>query len=164
MLNRYEKVLVEELGGSASQDILQEDDEILVEALRRTLGDELDRLGIDPVKVVREMKRRFAKLCPRCKSSDIMKYGKRTTSAGTIQKYRCRKCGKYFSDRTTYFNVEVKKAAAERGVRLRRLGLSLRKIRDLLEEEFGVKISHVTVMYWIREYENSQTSDRASDG
>ncbi|MGM0406290.1 MAG: IS1/IS1595 family N-terminal zinc-binding domain-containing protein [Thermoplasmatota archaeon] len=38
-------------------------------------------------------------ICPHCNSDEhVIKAGLRETQKGTIQRYRCGSCGKYFSD------------------------------------------------------------------
>ncbi|WP_290596960.1 MULTISPECIES: hypothetical protein [unclassified Archaeoglobus] len=57
--DRIQETLVHELCGVFDLDIASEDDDILIEALKRTLGDEVERLKLDLNELVRKLKKEY---------------------------------------------------------------------------------------------------------
>jgi transposase-like protein len=89
------------------------------------------------------------KLCPRCKSPEVVKSGKHKNQKGVTQRYQCKECGTSFSNDGYYrgkHNISLVQYAAV----LYREGYSYEKIQIILKEEFGVPISRVTIGDWIK--------------
>ena len=38
-------------------------------------------------------------MCPKCKSFKVIKHGTRWSKRWVSQRYKCKKCGRYFSDK-----------------------------------------------------------------
>jgi len=48
--------------------------------------------------------------CPDCKSTHVVKLGKRLTRKRAVQKYQCQKCGRNFQDQYSYAQKIAEKA------------------------------------------------------
>jgi transposase-like protein len=44
-------------------------------------------------------------MCPRCKSTDIVKNGFKKLKDKSVQKYRCNKCNKYFTGKEKFHHL-----------------------------------------------------------
>lgn len=67
-----------------------------------------------------------------------------------MQIYKCKSCGKFFSETTTYEKAVFMRRVVQYSFRLRQNGLSFREIKLLIEEAFGIEVSHVTIYNWVR--------------
>lgn len=90
-------------------------------------------------------------LCPRCKSAEAVKCGKRKIRSQAVQIYRCRQCQGFFSDhqmkhRTYRANVILE------GISLYNLGYSLAETRSRLSGRFRVKVPISTLHSWLVKY------------
>jgi transposase-like protein len=90
--------------------------------------------------------------CRYCKSSEVIKYGNRYNKSGKTQIYKCKSCKKIFSDNTTFPKMKHKGEIITIALDLYFKNVSLRGIKDHLRQIYGVKVSHVTILYWIRKY------------
>ncbi len=88
--------------------------------------------------------------CRYCKSTDVIKYGRRRNNGKIVQVFKCKVCGKFFSENTTYEKVKLKELARKVSINLHLSGLSYRAIQRHLEEVYGIKVSHVTVYNWVK--------------
>jgi len=89
--------------------------------------------------------------CKYCKSTNVIKYGKRRDKSKLTQIFLCKSCGRFFSENTTYEKTKLKELAVKISVSLHLSGLSYRAIQRHLEEVYGIRVSHVTVYNWVRE-------------
>ena len=91
--------------------------------------------------------------CRYCGSSNIVKCGTRNNKRkGKIQKYFCKDCKRYFSENTCFSEMKHKGKIITVALDLYCKNVSLRKIAEHLEMVYGVKVSHVTILKWIRKY------------
>jgi len=88
--------------------------------------------------------------CKYCRSTDVIRYGKRKNSSETVQVFKCKVCGRYFSENTTYEKTKLKEFAIKVSVNLHLQGLSYRTIQRHLEEVYGIRVSHVTIYNWVK--------------
>ena len=89
--------------------------------------------------------------CKHCDSANIVKKGFKKLKRGTVQRFRCDDCDRFF---TQNLGFEKKQATPEQittAVDLVFSGLSTRKTARSLEMT-GLKITHVTVFNWAAEY------------
>jgi len=86
--------------------------------------------------------------CKHCKSSRIVKNGKR----GDKQLYLCKACGKQFIDNGCFPRMRTSARAISTALEAYFDGLSLSKIVGLLRRAFGITISRVSVWGWIQKY------------
>ena len=90
--------------------------------------------------------------CPKCGSVDIIRKGVRDTRSGLIQKYMCKSCGAYFSDREGFNGLRHNPIAVIVSLDLYYKKVSLRDISHHLRQVYGIEVSHSTVHRWIARY------------
>ena len=90
--------------------------------------------------------------CRFCLSENIVKYGKRLTKKGLIQRYLCKDCKKKFTENNGFIYSRQKPEIIISSLDLYFKGLSLRKVQDHLKMNYNIEISHVTILNWIRGY------------
>jgi len=91
--------------------------------------------------------------CIFCKSQNFIKKGKRKTqNRGKIQKYLCRECGKYFTQDEGFYRMRYDNKTISMSVDMYLSNLSSRKMRNQLKRHFLNKVSHVTILDWVRKY------------
>lgn len=87
------------------------------------------------------------KLCPRCKSDKILKFGTRTNKSGSKQRYSCSACGFHFvldPAKGIKGNARILCLALDMYYK----GNSLRDIQNTLYQSFGLKLHHETIRRW----------------
>jgi transposase-like protein len=89
--------------------------------------------------------------CIFCGSSNIMKWGIRKNRYGSIQKFQCKDCGKYFSFNIGFEKMKHDPKAITTAMQLYFGGESLRNTMRSLKL-LGVQISYQTVFNWIKKY------------
>ena len=90
--------------------------------------------------------------CPRCGSVQIIKKGVRKSRSGLVQKYLCKSCGAYFSDREAFQGLRHNPIAAVISLDLYYKNVSLRNIAHHLKQVYGIEVSHSTIHRWIVRY------------
>jgi transposase-like protein len=89
--------------------------------------------------------------CIYCGSGDIVKDGVRKNKAGTIQKFQCRSCHKYFTFNIGFERMKHNPQAVTSAMQLYFSGESLRNTMKSLRL-LGVEVSYQTVFNWIKKY------------
>jgi putative transposase len=89
--------------------------------------------------------------CIYCHSTDIMKKGLRKNKSGTLQKYLCRSCGKYFTFNVGFERMKHNPQAITTAMQLYFSGESLRNTEKSLQL-LGVQVSYRTIHNWINKY------------
>jgi len=89
--------------------------------------------------------------CLECGSERIMKHGILHNKSGDIQRYSCKDCGKRFTLNLGFEGMRATPKAITSAMQLYFTGESLRNVQKFLRMQ-GVKVSHVTVLNWIRKY------------
>ncbi|RLG62611.1 hypothetical protein DRO02_07780 [archaeon] len=90
--------------------------------------------------------------CPRCGSINIIKKGVRRGKSGLVQKYLCKSCGTYFSDRECFQGLRHNPVAVVISLDLYYKNVSLRNIAHHLKQIYGIEVSHSTIHRWILRY------------
>jgi len=91
--------------------------------------------------------------CPNCKSSDtVTKRGVFKNRSGPVQCYGCKVCGIRFVLRTDFNGARYRASIIVGALDLFFKGLSLRKISDHLNQQYGIRVTHQTVYRWIIKY------------
>jgi len=92
-------------------------------------------------------------ICPYCKISDyITKWGTHNSlNRGQVQRFHCRLCNKRFSMRGGDYRMRHDKRVIKLALKMRKRGFSMREIQYHLNQ-FGVKVSHITILRWIRKW------------
>ncbi len=98
--------------------------------------------------------------CPKCKSKNIIKRGKRYNKSATKQLYQCNDCEFTFMKRDGFEKMRYKKEDIIRAIHLHNEGLSLFQVQDHLWQHDGIKISRQGIGYWCRKYSIFLKSDK----
>jgi len=86
--------------------------------------------------------------CKYCDSENVTKKGIRHNK----QTYKCKDCGHIFVLNGKFTRMRNEKQMVVTALNFYYDGLSLRKTRKNIEQIFGVKVSQVTVLNWIKKY------------
>jgi transposase-like protein len=86
--------------------------------------------------------------CKYCGSENLIKKG----FVAKKQLYKCKDCGHRFYDNENFAKMKVDKKSIVLALNLYYDGLSLRKTQRNLEQIFGLSISQVTILNWIKKY------------
>jgi transposase-like protein len=89
--------------------------------------------------------------CIYCGSTNLKKDGLRKNKSGTIQKFKCRTCKRYFSFNIGFERMKHNPHAVTTAMQLYFSGESLRNTAKSLRL-LGVEVSHKTVFMWIKKY------------
>jgi transposase-like protein len=90
--------------------------------------------------------------CPKCKSNDIVKRGKRHNKSGVKQLYLCKKCNLTFVKKDGFERMRHNKKIIARAIHLHNEGLSLFQVKDHLWQHDGVKVTRKTISDWTKKY------------
>lgn len=96
-----------------------------------------------------ETQNELKKSCPRCSSDQVVKSGKRMRQQGIVQRFRCKICGTSFCN-AGYYRGKHAISLVQYAAVIYREGFSLAKTQARLKTEFGVSVSHTTIMNWIK--------------
>jgi len=89
-------------------------------------------------------------LCDYCGSERVIRFGFRYCKKGKIQTYHCKNCGKRFSLGGTFKKIKGNKELVADALSLYFLGVSFRGIAQHFEKSKGIKVSHSTILRWLR--------------
>jgi transposase-like protein len=89
--------------------------------------------------------------CVACGSESLMKWGIRRNKSGSIQVFKCRGCGRFFTVNIGFDKMKHNPKAITTALQLYFSGESLRKTMESLRL-MGVEVSHQTVNNWITKY------------
>jgi len=91
--------------------------------------------------------------CRYCKSSNFVKQGfRRTENRGKIQKYYCKNCRKHFTQDNGFYRMRTNPKTITLSIDMYLSNLSSRKLRNQLKRHFQIKVSHITILDWVRKY------------
>jgi transposase-like protein len=91
--------------------------------------------------------------CIHCGSKNSYKKGyRRTLNRGKIQKYYCKDCKKFFTQDDGFYRMRNKPEIVTMSIDMYVSNLSSRKMRNQLKRHFDHKISHVSILDWVRRY------------
>lgn len=77
---------------------------------------------------------------------------RRTEHRGKIQKYYCKDCYKFFTNDDGFYRMRNKPEIITMSIDIYISNLSSRKMRNQLKRHLNHKISHVSVLDWVRRY------------
>lgn len=108
--------------------------------------------------------------CDSCGSTDINSRGVRRNKSGDVQTYACKGCGHRFAGREGFLRRRSDPTNIARALDLYFRGMSIRKVREYLEQVERLAVSHMTVYRWVVHYsrlaaewmdaQGARTSDR----
>lgn len=91
--------------------------------------------------------------CIHCGSKNSYKKGyRKTLNRGKIQKYYCKDCKKFFTQDDGFYRMRNKPEIITMSIDMYVSNLSSRKMRNQLKRHFDHKISHVSILDWVRRY------------
>lgn len=91
--------------------------------------------------------------CRYCKRENFKKEGCRKTKLrGKIQKYYCFDCKRYFTNDEGFFRMRNDEKVITMSMDMYLSDMSSRKMRNQLRRHMETRISHVTVLDWVRKY------------
>jgi len=91
-------------------------------------------------------------VCASCGSVEMVKDGLRKNKNGVIQRFLCKSCGHRFVTNYGFQKMKNNPKIITLVMDLYFKGISYRKIVDHLKQFYGLKISHVALIKWIRKY------------
>jgi transposase-like protein len=90
--------------------------------------------------------------CRFCNSVDLLKWGYRKTAQGGKPVFKCRTCGKRFVVDEGFLKSRYDPKVVTLALDLYFKGASLRKVTQHLAQFYGIKVSQVAVLRWIRKF------------
>jgi transposase-like protein len=90
--------------------------------------------------------------CIKCKSSKIVKDGRRYNKSGLIQKYLCRDCSYRFVINIGFENTKKSPKVICAAIDLYLKGISLRKVADHIRLFYGVSVADTSVLRWVQKF------------
>lgn len=90
--------------------------------------------------------------CPHCGSSRIIRAGKKRNKYVAKQGYRCKDCRRFFVERDGFENRTYPGEIIALVLHLYVEGLSLSKIREIVDQHHGYRPADSTILDWVRSY------------
>ena len=91
--------------------------------------------------------------CKHCSGKNFLKKGfRKTEHRGKIQKYYCKDCHKFFTNDDGFYRMRNKHEIITMSIDMYISNLSSRKMRNQLRRHLNHKVSHVSVLDWVRKY------------
>jgi putative transposase len=87
-----------------------------------------------------------------CNSVDLLRWGHRKTAQGNRPVLKCRTCGKRFVADEGFLKSRFDPKIVTLALDLYYKGASLRKVTQHLAQFYGIKVSQVAVLKWIRKF------------
>jgi len=91
-------------------------------------------------------------VCPSCGSTELVKDGLRKNKNGITHRFLCKSCSHRFVSNYGFQKMKNNPKIITLVMDLYFKGISYRKIVDHLKQFYGIKISHVALIKWIRKY------------
>ncbi|PIN77422.1 hypothetical protein COV15_01995 [Candidatus Woesearchaeota archaeon CG10_big_fil_rev_8_21_14_0_10_34_12] len=91
-------------------------------------------------------------ICPKCKSKNIIKRGKRYNKSGTKQLYQCMKCNLTFMKPDGFERMRHNKKIISGAIHMHNDGLSLFQVQNHLWQHDGIKVTRKTISDWKKKY------------
>lgn len=105
-----------------------------------------ENLGIEEIE-------RLETLCKKCGSTQIIKQGIRENKSGNLQRFLCKECGyKFVVKESGFHKMKNQPKIVTLALDLYFKGISYRKIVDHLKQFYGITVSYVAIIKWIRKY------------
>jgi len=93
------------------------------------------------------------KVCPHCKSENVIKWTKRKTdNRGLIQRYKCNECNKTFTLDDGFFRMRNNNKKITCAMDLFYRGVSTRKVQEHFKAFYPHNADHTSILRWIRKY------------
>jgi len=102
----------------------------------------------------RSKKNKYKKVCIYCNSKNTIKWCKRKTNRGNIQRYKCKSCNKYFTLDDGFKGMRNSSHKITLCLDLFFKGVSTRKIQEHLQAFYPHNSSNVSIYKWVIKYSN----------
>lgn len=102
----------------------------------------------------RNKENNYKKVCIFCNSKNTIKWCKRKTNRGKIQRYKCKDCRKYFILDDGFYRMRNTEHKITLCLDLFFKGVSTRKIQEHLQAFYPYNSSNVSIYKWIIKYSN----------
>ena len=91
--------------------------------------------------------------CKHCKSLNFRREGTRkTNNRGKIQRYSCKECKRFFTNDDGFYRMRNDPKIITMSIDMYVSNLSSRKMRNQLKRHLNYKISHISILDWVRKY------------
>jgi len=91
-------------------------------------------------------------LCPNCKSTETIKWGKRKTdNRGKVQRYKCKSCSETFVNEP-FYRMRNSSQKITCALDLFYRGLSTREVQNHFKAFFPHNSDHSTILRWVRKF------------
>ena len=91
--------------------------------------------------------------CKHCKSTNNCKKGyRKTENRGKIQKYYCKSCQRFFTNDDGFYRMRNSENIITMSIDMYISNLSSRKMRNQLCRHLNTKVSHMSILDWVRRY------------
>lgn len=90
--------------------------------------------------------------CPFCQSVQVVRFGRRKTTFGEVQRYACKDCKHTFVVNSGFKHMKHDPKVITLALDLYFKGVSLRKISDHLKQFHDIEVAQTTPMRWIKKY------------
>ncbi len=101
---------------------------------------------------IKEIESQPTELSCKCGSLNVIKIGIRHNKSGNVQVYKCKECNKKWSDNLGFAKSKVNSKIVTVALDLYFKGVSLRKVAEHVKLFYGISISNVAVLGWIRKF------------
>lgn len=91
-------------------------------------------------------------VCHKCKSKKTRYHATRHNKSGDKKIYKCQKCGSYTTPNDGFWKMKYSGEVISAAIELYYSGISFREISSALMRMFGIKVSDVSILKWIRKY------------
>lgn len=92
------------------------------------------------------------KICPKCKSGELIRWGFRFNHTTKKQRWKCKSCSECFVVDDGFFKKKHKREVITNCISLYMNGMSLRKAVEHFNQFGDYQVSHQSVLNWIRNY------------
>src|SRR3989344_7873354 len=91
--------------------------------------------------------------CKHCQGQNYSKEGFRITqNRGKIRKYFCKDCKRYFTNDNGFYRMRNSENIITMSIDMYISNLSSRKMKNQLSRHLNTKISHMSILDWVRRY------------
>ena len=90
--------------------------------------------------------------CRFCNSVDLLRWGYRKTRQGKKPRFKCRTCGKRFVVDEVFLKSRFDPKIVTLCLDMYYKGASFRKITQHVAQFYGMKVTHVSILKWVRKF------------
>lgn len=91
-------------------------------------------------------------MCHKCRYTKTKYHAVRRNKSGNKKIYKCLRCGSFTTPDNGFWKMKTSEEVVSAGIELYYSGVSLRETSHLFWRLFGIKISRMGVLKWVRKY------------